>query len=104
MLCQNSELHCYGSDERIDTFVSCLLFLDGSKTLITSLTLFIGSSRVLYVLRSELSSECVKHNHTRMNSIFVMNSILSETLMCESRTSLPCNAGKPVRLQFELAL
>ena len=84
--------------------VSCLLLIGVSITLITCLTLFIGSSTASYVLWSELSSEYVRHHHARMNAIFVMNSILLKTFVCESRTSLPCNVGKPVRLQLELVL
>ena len=66
----------------------------------------IGSSTASYVLGSdsELSSEYVRHHHCPMNAIFVMNSILSKTFICESRTSLPCKVSKPVQLQLELVL
>ena len=98
MWCQNSELYCCGTDEGINTNVSCLLLIDESLTLITSPTLFIGSSTAYYVLQFELSSEDMRHHHTRIKAIFVMNSILSKAFMCKSRTSLPCKVGKPVTL------
>ena len=98
MWCQNSELYCCGTDKGINTNVSCLLLIDGSVTLVTSLILFVGSSTAYYVLQFELSSEDMRHHHTRMKAIFVMNSILSKAFMCKSRTSLPCKVGKPVTL------
>ena len=85
----------------IDTFVSCLLMIDGSITLITSPTIFIASGTASYVLEYKLSSEYVRHHHTCMNAIFVMSRILLKTIICESRTSLLCNVGKPVKSQLE---
>ena len=98
MWCQNSELYCCGTDKGINTNVSCLLLIDGSVTLVTSLILFVGSSTAYYVLQFELSSEDMRNHHTRIKAIFVMNSILSKAFMFKSRTSLPCIVGKPVAL------
>ena len=89
MWCQNSELYCCGTDKGINTNVSCLLLIDGSVTLVTSLILFIGSSTAYYVLQFELSSEDMRHHHTRIKAIFVMISILTRMFSCESRISLP---------------
>ena len=38
-----------------------------------------------------------------MNAIYVMNSILLKTLLCENRTSLPGKVGKPVIMTVEIS-